>query len=75
MAEIAIRGGVELTQAQVSLREKYFMVKETPKRGVQIHYIDGAIQKRMEQFGYFVLLSNDIKDPVSALEVYRRKDM
>ena len=75
MAEAAIRGGVELTQAQVSLREKYFMVKETPKRGIQIQYIDDAIQKRMGEFGYFVLLSNDIKDSVSALEVYRRKDM
>ena len=29
----------------------------------------------MGRFGYFVLLSNDIKDPVTALEVYRRKDM
>jgi len=75
MAEAAIRESAELTQAQVSLREKYFMVKETPKRGVQIQYIEDAIQKRMGQFGYFVLLSNDIKDPVAALEVYRRKDM
>jgi transposase len=75
MAETAIRGGVELTQAQALLREKYFMVKETPKRGIQIQYIDDAIQKRMSQFGYFVLLSNDIKNPVAALEVYRRKDM
>ena len=73
--EAAIRGGDELTGAQVSLREKYFMVKETPKRGVQIQYNNDAIQKRIGQFGYFVLLSNDIKDPVAAIEVYRRKDM
>jgi transposase len=51
------------------------MVKETPKRGVQIQYKNGAIRKRMEQFGYFALLSNDIKDSVTALEIYRRKDM
>ena len=75
LTEAAVRGGDELTQAQVSLREKYFMIKETPKRGVQIQYRDDAIQKRLSQFGYFVLLSNDIKDPVVALEVYRRKDM
>ena len=75
MAEAAIRGGAELTQAQMSLREKYFMIKETPKRGIQIQHIDDAIHKRLGQFGYFVLLSNDIKDPVAALEVYRRKDM
>lgn len=73
--EAALRGDDELTGAQMSLREKYFMVKETPKRGVRIQYKDGAIQKRMGQFGYFVLLSNDIKDSVAAIEVYRRKDM
>ena len=59
----------------MSLREKYFMVKKTPKRGMQIQYKNNAIQKRIGQFGYFVLLSNDIKDSVSAIEVYRRKDM
>ena len=75
MAEAAIREGSELTQAQVSLRERYFRIKETPKRGVQIQYLEDAIQKRMDRFGYFVLLSNDIKDSAMALEVYRRKDM
>ena len=74
-AESALRGGAELTGAQVLLREQYFIVKETPKRGIQIQYNNDAIQKRMGQFGYFVLLSNDIKDPVAAIEVYRRKDM
>jgi len=68
--EVAIRGGDELTGAQVSLREKYFMIKEMPKRGVQIQYKNDEIQKRMGQFGYFVLLSNDIKDPVASIEVY-----
>ena len=29
----------------------------------------------MGKFGYFVLLSNDIKDAVEAIDVYRRKDM
>jgi len=73
--EAAVRCGSELTRAQESLREQYFMVKETPKRGVQIQYKNSAIQKQMGQFGYFALLSNDIKDPVAAIEVYRRKDM
>ena len=74
-ADAALRGGGELTGAQMSLCEQYFMVKETPKRGIQIQYMNDAIQKRMGQFGYFVLLSNDIKDPVAAIEIYRRKDM
>ena len=29
----------------------------------------------MNQFGYFALLSNEIKNPSEALEVYRKKDM
>ena len=73
--EAAIRGGNELAVVQASLRDQYFLVKETPKRGIQIQYKDDAIQKRMGQFGYFVLLSNDIKDSVAAIEIYRRKDM
>jgi transposase len=75
ITEIAIRGGDELTGAQMSLRENYFIVKETPKRGLQIQYKNDAIRKRLCQFGYFALLSNDIKDSVAAIEVYRRKDM
>jgi transposase len=73
--QAAIMAGDELTAAQTLLREKYFVVKETTKRGVQIQYKDDAIKKRMDQFGYFALMSNDIKDSVAALEVYRRKDM
>ena len=70
-----IKTGNALTAAQTLLCEKYFIVKNMPKRGVQIQYKNDAIQKQTEQFGYFILLSNDIKDSISALEIYRRKDM
>ena len=73
--EAAIRSGDELTAVQTSIRDKYFIVKKTPKRGIQIRYKNDAIQKRMDQSGYFVLLSNDIKDSVTALTIYRKKDM
>ena len=34
-----------------------------------------AIDKAVKNSGYFVLLSNDIKDPVLALMIYRAKDL
>ena len=74
LTEVVIRANAELSATQKLLAEKYFIIKETPKRGVQIQYNDGAIQKHMAQFGYFVLLSNDIKDSVSAIDIYRKKD-
>jgi transposase len=73
-AEAALRGKEDLTEAQASLREKYFVTKETPKRGLQISYNEDAIQKHMSKLGYFVLLSNDMKDSSRAIEIYRKKD-
>jgi hypothetical protein len=75
LTESAIRSGAELTEAQQFRSRKYLIVKETPKRGLRIEYNEDAILKHMDDMGYFVLMSNEIKDPESALEVYRRKDM
>jgi transposase len=75
LTESAIRSGAELTEAQQSKKQKYFIVKETPKRGLHIEYNEDAILKHMDDIGYFVLMSNEIKGPEDALEVYRRKDM
>lgn len=73
--EAAIRARTELKESQSQLMEKYFIIEETPKRGMQIRYKNEEIQRHMEQFGYFVLLSNDIKDPQVALTIYRKKDL
>jgi transposase len=73
--EAALRSKAELTKYQTSLKENYLIVKETPKRGITIQYKNEAIEKHMDNIGYFVLLSNDIKDSVAALEIYRKKDM
>ena len=70
-----MRNAGELTETQASLVEQYFIVKDTPKRGVRIQYKNDAIQNKMSQFGYFALLSNDVKDSSEALEIYRKKDM
>jgi transposase len=75
LTEFAIRFGAELTEAQQSMSQKYLNVKETPKRGFQIEYNENAIRKHTDDIGYFVLMSNEIKDPKDALEIYRRKDM
>lgn len=55
--------------------ERFFIVTETPKRGRKVDYNQDAIDHyRKNTAGFFVLISNDIKDPVKALEIYRRKD-
>jgi transposase len=71
----ALVSGKELRESQESLCKKYFTVKETPKRGVAVSYNEEAIRKAMDDMGYFILLSNDIKDPAGALDIYRKKDM
>ena len=55
--------------------ERFFTVRETPKRGRKVGYNQEAIDAyRKNSVGWFVLVTNDIKDPVRALEVYRMKD-
>lgn len=53
----------------------FFVIKETPVRGRKVLYNNEAIQKYRNQYaGFYTILSNDIKDPVEALRVYRDKD-
>jgi transposase len=55
--------------------QKFFRVKETPKRGRKVEYNQEAIDDHRENTtGWFVLVTNDIKDPVNALEIYCMKD-
>lgn len=54
---------------------QYFDMKETPKRGRRVHYRDDAIQNfEQNRAGWFLLGTNDIKDPIRALQVYRMRD-
>jgi len=55
--------------------EKYFEVTDTPKRARNILAKEAVIQKATKDYGYFSLLSNDVKDPIEALELYRNKDL
>ena len=62
-------------KANESFYEKYFIIKETPVRGLQVAYDEEAISyHKKNRIGWFVLATNDIKDKVKALEIYRSKD-
>ncbi|MEW5920147.1 MAG: transposase [Bacillota bacterium] len=53
----------------------FFIIKETPVRGRKVLFNNEAIQQYRKNYaGFYVLLTNDIKDPVEALVVYRNKD-
>jgi transposase len=55
--------------------ERFFTVKETPKRGRKVEYNQEVIDAcRKNSVGWLVLATNDVKDPVEALELYRMKD-
>ena len=54
---------------------KYFDVKATPVRGVKVTAKEEAIVEAKKNYGHFVFLSNGIKDPIEALEIYRNKDL
>ena len=54
---------------------KYFTFHETPVRGLTYSFNEDAIRKAKKNFGYFTLISNDIKDPVLALQIYRARDL
>ena len=54
---------------------KYFVIHSTPKRGTSIEYRQEEIDKAHERYGFFVLISNEIKDPVEALKIYRMRDV
>ena len=55
--------------------KKYFEIKETPKRGVFLTVKQDAVDAAHERYGFFVLISNEVKDPVTALSLYRMRDV
>jgi transposase len=57
------------------LYDKYFETHETPARGVTVTARQEAIDEARRNYGYFALISNEIKDPIKALDVYRNKDL
>ena len=54
---------------------KYFDVKQRPKRGIRVTPKDEAIKETMRYYGFFALISNEKMDALTALELYRAKDV
>jgi transposase len=55
---------------------RYFIVKDTPKRGRSVIFDDSEIQKYRNRYaGFFCILSSKVKDPAEALRIYRSKEV
>lgn len=54
---------------------KYFDVKTTPVRGMKVIAKEEILAAAKRNYGYFTLVSNEIKEPIKALEIYRNKDL
>lgn len=59
-----------------TLYQRYFIIKNTTKRGLQVAYNDEEINKYRDRYsGFFCILSNKIKCAQEALHIYRNKDV
>lgn len=58
-----------------SLYKKYFYTKSTPKRGTKVTINEEAVRKAKRYYGFFALLTNETMDAITALELYRNKDV
>lgn len=55
--------------------KQYFVIKETPIRGIQVSVKEDAVKKTKRYYGYFTLLSNEKMEAMTALQLYRNKDL
>lgn len=56
--------------------DTFFVVKTSPKRGRKVTYNTEEISQYINRYsGFQALLSNGIKDPIEALQIYRDKDV
>ena len=58
-----------------NLYKKYFQTKSTPKRGTKVTVNEEAVKKVKRYYGFFALLTNETMDAITALELYRNKDI
>jgi len=57
------------------LYNKYFTIKQTPKRGIKVEVKKDVIATAKRYYGYFILISNEKMHAITALEIYRNKDV
>jgi len=65
----------EQKSEHTKLYDKYFEIHSTLSRGIKVIAKQEAIEQAKKNYGYFVLISNEIKDPKRALDIYRNKDL
>ena len=64
------------SDTQKTLFDKYFILKENNNNStIPFTHNQEAINSHMQNFGYFVLLSNHITDANTAISIYRNKDV
>jgi transposase len=65
----------DISEADRERYARYFIVKDTPKRGRIVTFNETEIQKYRKRYaGFFCILSSKIKDSIAALQVYRAKE-
>ena len=57
------------------LYQKYFIIKTTPRRGTQVTVREENVSKAKRYYGFFALITNETTNAVTALELYRNKDV
>jgi len=58
-----------------NLYTKYFTIHSTPKRGTKAEVKSDEAAKVKRYYGYFALVTNETMDAITALEIYRNKDV
>lgn len=54
---------------------QFFEMKKTPKRGLRILFKEDAIREAKRHLGYFSLITNEKMEAITALHLYRMKDV
>jgi transposase len=63
-------------ESNAELYERFFITKNTPKRGMSVSYNEMEIQKYRKRYaGFFCILTNVKMDSTEVLDIYRRKDI
>jgi len=54
----------------------FFIIKTTPKRGTTVSYNTQTVRQYINRYaGFQALLTNAVKDPIEAFQIYRDKDV
>lgn len=54
---------------------RYFEIKTTPVRGTRVIANEESMAEAKRNYGFFALVSNEVKEAINALEIYRNKDL